>query len=169
MPLLSYSGVPGFLLLWSQVLLVSAAILLTAFPRYVPQRWSRVGHALLIGWNALWMLGAWRLALVEPYFLLQATFMTVLGCCTVYRAWRNRRQGRSVSLPITDAQPPTGADKPVVNYFSDEAEQPPSGTPRQQIVQALERGRQAAAAASRKAVLAFKAGINAARDNSAQT
>lgn len=168
MPLLSYSGLAGFLLIWSQVLLVSAAILLAAFPRYVPLRWRRLGHAMLAGWNTLWVIGAWKLAWVDPSFLMQSLFLTALLACTMYRAFVSWTPRRVLAAPV-NAESPAARDSQSPNYFSDEAEQPPTGTARQQILQALECGRQTAVAASRKAVVAFKAGINAARDHSAKT
>jgi hypothetical protein len=98
-------------------------------------------------------------------------FLTALAGCTVYRAWRNWRPPARKSAVVEQQAFASSGDEAAPNYFADDtgAEQPPTGTARQQIAQALERGKQAAIAASRKAVVAFKAGINAARDHSAKT
>jgi hypothetical protein len=89
MPLLSYSGWPGFVLLWGQVLVVCGAFVLTGSPRRVPPCWQRIGHVVLVAWSVLWTLGTWRLALVDPAFRVHALIMAALCACTVYRAWRH--------------------------------------------------------------------------------
>jgi hypothetical protein len=167
-PLLHYSGVLGAMLIWAELLAVSGAFLLTVAPR-VPGKFARIGHVVLLGWSALWTLGTWRLATLDPgFWTVQALFLSALSGCTVYRAWRNWNPHSASAKPANDAST-VPADDHSSNYFSDEVEQPPTGSARQQIVQALERGKDAAVAASRKAVIAFKTGIHAARDNSAKT
>lgn len=168
-PLLSYSGGIGMLLIWTEILAVAGAFILTAAPR-VPVKLARIGHGVLIAWSLLWTLGTWRLAAFAPgFWTLQAVFLSALCGCTIWRAWR-------IWTP-TIAQPIATQAKPAAepNYFSDANSQASStpasdpGTPtRQQIAEALERARVAAVAASRRIVLGVKAGINAARDHSAK-
>jgi hypothetical protein len=169
-PLLSYSGGIGMLLIWTEILAVAGSFILTAAPR-VPMKLARVGHGVLVAWSLLWTLGTWRLATYSPgFWTFQALFLSVLCGCTIWRAWRN--WAPTIAQPMaTEAQP---AMEP--NYFRDtdsQARSTPASDPdtptRQQIAEALERARVAAIAASRKILVGVKAGINAARDHSAKT
>jgi hypothetical protein len=88
---LTYAGVPGAILLWMEFLLVVGAMVATAAPRrWVPQRWRRAGHGVLISWSGLWAAGVMHLAGVNPgFFALQALFLLMLLGCTIYRARLN--------------------------------------------------------------------------------
>lgn len=174
-PLLAYSGWPGFLLLWAELLAVSGAIILTAAPRFVPLKWQRIGHGVLIGWNALWALGAWRLGVVDPgFWTFQAMFLTVLGACTLYRAKRNWTPAPCVPTLIPD-EPPSPATTEIENkigeppspvpaspnFFAEGvAQSPPASSRRQQVVDALRRVRDGAISAWRRGATAFRSGMN---------
>lgn len=86
-PLLAYGGVIGVVWIWTQLLTVIAATGLTFMPWARPRR---IGHALLIGWAGLWMLGVMRLAAVDltSFWTLQTAFMAGLMGCTAFRAYR---------------------------------------------------------------------------------
>lgn len=159
-PLLTYSGGIGMLLIWAEILAVAGAFILSAAPG-VPIKLSRIGHGVLIAWSLLWTLGTWRLSFFSPgFWTFQALFLTVLCGCTLWRAWINWRPPVA-SAP--SAQP---------NFFSEAKPQaqPASSAPtRQQIAEAIERARVAAIAASRKVVAGVKAGIAAARNHDAKT
>lgn len=172
-PLLAYSGGIGMLLIWAEILAVAGAFILTAAPR-VPLKLARIGHGVLIAWSALWTLGTWRLSVIDPgFWTAQALFLSVLGACTVWRAWKNwtPAPGSPSSSPSPHAPEPKASD----NYFSDAPPASQDGTPdtsiptRQQIAEALERARAAAVAASRKIAIGVRAGINAARNDGAKT
>lgn len=167
-PLLTYHGGVGMLLIWAEIFAVAGAFILTAAPR-VPLKLARIGHGVLIAWSLLWTLGAWRLAAFSPgFWTLQSLFLTSLCGCTAWRAFRN---WTPMTIAPTSAQPPSDG---AANYFSDakpQAADPatgPSAPTRQQIAEALERARVAALAASRKIVVGVKAGIHAARNHSAK-
>ena len=171
-PLLTYRGGIGMLLIWAEILAVAGAFILTAAPR-VPLKLSRIGHGVLIAWSALWSLGTWRLSVIDPgFWTLQALFLSALGACTLWRAWKNWTPAAgSPSSSVPDAAEPKASD----NYFSDAPPAPAAGAPetsvptRQQIAEALERARAAAVAASRKIAIGVRAGINAARNDGAKT
>ena len=55
-PLLTYSGGIGMLLIWAEILAIAGAFILTAAPR-VPLKLARIGHVVLLAWSALWTLG----------------------------------------------------------------------------------------------------------------
>lgn len=94
---LTYAGMPGTALLWMELLAVAAATIVTALPVSLPLispqsalRLRRIGHGWLTGWASLWMLGTMHLASIDPgFWTLQATFITALFGCTVYRAIRD--------------------------------------------------------------------------------
>lgn len=94
---LAYAGISGAFLIGFELLVILAATAITGLPdRWRPIRsWSgwpnlhRIGHAVLIGWAALWTLGFMRLAVIEPGLLtVRAIFMAMLMGCTLYRALR---------------------------------------------------------------------------------
>jgi hypothetical protein len=116
MPLLSYSGWPGFVLLWGEALVICGAILLTAFPRRVPLGGQRIGHVVLVAWSMLWTLGTGRLALADPVFRVHALIMAGLCVCTVYRAWRHwtPTSGTAI-LTACDAAAPNDDEPPVLD------------------------------------------------------
>lgn len=88
---LTYTGVPGTVLLWFESIVLLAAIALSVLPAL---RLRRAGHAALVVWASLWFAngiwltaygGVWYLWIVWPV-LCGAFFL-----CTVYRAacrWR---------------------------------------------------------------------------------
>lgn len=171
-PLLTYSGGIGMLLIWAEILAIAGAFILTAAPR-VPLKLARIGHGVLIAWSALWTLGTWRLSVIDPgFWTVQALFLSVLGACTVWRAWKNWTPASAAPSPSSpDATEPKADD----NYFSEAPPASPAAAPetsmptRQQIAEALERARVAAVAASRKIAIGVRAGINAARNDGAKT
>jgi hypothetical protein len=118
-PLLTYAGWSGMLLIWSQVLAISGAILLTAFPRFVPLKWQRIGHGVLVGWSALWTLGAWSLVVSNPGpWMLQALVLTALSACTVYRAWRGWSPiSRPAGMPALHDDSKRAPAQSPANYF----------------------------------------------------
>lgn len=85
---LTYAGIPGAILMWVEFLAVMGAIAATAVPKkWVPLKWRRIGHGVLIGWAGLWTAGVMHLAGVNPgFFALQAVFLAALLGCTIYRA-----------------------------------------------------------------------------------
>jgi hypothetical protein len=170
-PLLTYSGGIGMLLIWGEILAVAGAFILTAAPR-VPRKLARIGHGVLIAWSVLWMLGTWRLATVHPgFWTFQGVFLTALCGCTVWRAWCNWSPGASATGASARAD---DSSAPEPNFFNDQ-HQPQAGplpsnvSTRKQIAEALEHARIAAVAASQKIVVGVKAGISAARDHRAKT
>lgn len=172
-PLLTYSGGVGMLLIWAEILAVAGAFMLTAAPR-VPPKLARIGHGVLVAWSLLWTLGTWRLAAITPgFWTFQSLFLTALCGCTVWRAWRNWKPAVAQPNATSDEVNETDA---APNYFSDASSQAtatrasdPATPTRQQIAEALERARVAAVAASRKIVVGVKAGVTAARNHSAKT
>lgn len=101
---LTYSGVIGGMLLWTQILAVIAANVFTLVPN---NRLRRIGHGFMIGWAAWWMFGAMYLASIEPVFwTVQSIFQTTLLGCVVYRA---ARSGARFSRPA-DSRPLSADD-----------------------------------------------------------
>ncbi len=169
-PLLTYSGGVGLLLIWAEIFAITGAFILAAAPR-VPLKLARIGHGVLIAWSLLWTLGTWRLALVGPgFWTFQALFLSVLCGCTLWRAWVNWRPTTSTSAEDGETTP--GAHSS--NYFADAPSQhppepPDSDSTREQIVHAIDQARVAAIAASRKIIAGVKAGVAAARNHDAKT
>ncbi len=96
---LTYSGIVGVLLVLLQLLVVSGATAASVLSRPGLVRWRRLGHVVLIGWAALWMLNLVRLAAIDGQLdsIAQATLLCVLFGCTAYRATRGWSSGRSRS------------------------------------------------------------------------
>lgn len=91
---LNYDGSFGPALLWSEIILIGAAIVGTIMPIRKFRRW---GHGLLIAWAGLWTLGAWQLATIHPTgWGLQALVMTALCGCTIHRAVAGRRRSKYI-------------------------------------------------------------------------
>lgn len=96
---LNYDNSFGPALLWSEIILISAAIVGTLLPIRKARRW---GHGLLIAWAGLWTLGAWQLATISPTgWGLQAIVMTALCGCTIHRAMSGRRTRYTPSVAPT--------------------------------------------------------------------
>lgn len=119
--LLNYHGWLGTALLWSELIVIAAAIAATGW-KIVPLRWRRVGHGVLIGWNALWMLGVLRLGFINPgLWTIQGLFIAALMACTIDRARRGwngpeadsasspNGGGRVIDEPEFSTPAPTGA------------------------------------------------------------
>lgn len=102
---LTYTGMPGTILLWSEALVLLAAIVLSVLPR-TPLR--RIGHGLLIAWSALWVANfVWLTVVGGTWMLLWTIWPILLGVlflCTLYRAargWRARPSGHGQPVPAT--------------------------------------------------------------------
>lgn len=118
---LAYTGIPGTILLWIELLLVSAAIGATAAPaKFVPTRWRRAGHGVLVGWAALWSAGLVHLAGVNPgFFAVQTLFVTALLGCTLYRAWLDwSPKDRNDDAPTSSLKDPFDLNPPDQNRTS---------------------------------------------------
>lgn len=86
---LTYHGTAGSILLWTQIILVTLAVLGTLLPI---RKARRLGHMVLIVWAGMWTIGAWKLALVQPFsWGITAGVVTVLFGCTLSRAFIGRR------------------------------------------------------------------------------
>src|SRR5262249_11433903 len=97
----AYHGAFGAILIWLETLAVAAAVVLSVLKN---QRLRRIGHGVLVGWAALWMLGAIRLSALDPgFWTIQSVFMTGMFACTVYRAVRGWWRVPSVPAILTDA------------------------------------------------------------------
>lgn len=107
---LNYDGAFGPALLWSEIILISAAIVSTLLPIRKARRW---GHGLLIAWAGLWTLGAWQLAMVSPTgWGMQAIVMTALCGCTIHRALAGKRSKYVPSVPPTPKKETPSVDEP---------------------------------------------------------
>jgi len=166
-PLLAYSGWPGWLLLWAETLAISGATILTAAPRFVPLKWQRIGHGVLIGWSGIWALGAWRLGLVDfGFWTFQALFLSGLCACTVYRAARHWTPRASLPPSLQQAQSPPATEIETKigegrSYFDEHAAATPSAASRRaQIMNVLHRIRHGAVSGWRRGVAAFRSGMN---------
>lgn len=86
-PGLTYSGAAGGMLIFFEAAVVVAATVATFFKR---DKHRRIGHIALIAWAALWLFSSYSLASIdgEIDILAQSLMMSVLGTCTVYRAYR---------------------------------------------------------------------------------
>ena len=146
---LSYDGFTGLLLAAAQLGVVAVATVAT-----LPRRRSRarrLGHAVLVGWAALWTLGLLGVASDDGSLgsAASAGFMGVLCACTVYRAVRPRRAVATASAP------PAPDDQPHA---------PPAGAARAAWIESTsERARRAWAHAKRGAVAARPHAVRAAR------
>lgn len=90
---LTYAGWLGTALLWTQIVAVITATVMTLLP---VRRFRRLGHAVLIGWASWWTLGTLYLASISPVgFGLQGLLMTCLLGCTIARAWMSRDAGHA--------------------------------------------------------------------------
>ena len=81
---LTYSGFLGLLLVIFQLLVVSGAAVASMLPQPGLLRWRRIGHVVLTGWAAMWMLNFIRLAGIDhaPISIVQATLLCLLFGCT---------------------------------------------------------------------------------------
>lgn len=117
---LTYSGIPGMILLWLELIALVAATVMTILPgsvslvgQHIVTRMRRIGHGYLTGWAALWMVGTIYLAAIDPgFWTLQAIFLTILFGCTLYRAiheWptksKNSGDGEVEGGPIPTTAP----------------------------------------------------------------
>jgi len=177
-PLLTYAGWPGWLLLWAELLAVSGAIMLTAAPRLAPLKWQRIGHGVLLGWNALWALGAWRLGLLEPgFWTFQALFLSALGACTAYRAARNWKPaakpadataaqraaaatlGQVSAVISIEPSAPRADDASSPNFFAEPAPAVTKPGAARRFVRVMALAKDGFIGAWRRGVAAFRAGL----------
>jgi hypothetical protein len=88
---LSYSGTAGMLLIFTQLLVTIAAIVLSVIPGDGRrQRLRRIGLGWLALWSAWWTLGLIQLSLIAPgFFTIQALFVGLLCACSIHRAMKN--------------------------------------------------------------------------------
>jgi len=94
---LSYDGVFGLIWAMAQIIIVSAAAVLSVRGNV---KAKRIAHGVLVGWAALWMLSLHHLARHDLQLdtLTQAAMASILFACTGYRAWEGwtgRRLGTS--------------------------------------------------------------------------
>jgi hypothetical protein len=84
---LAYPGATGLMLAVLQAGAVLAALIMSTRPR---GRVRKLGHGVLIAWASLWTLDLVHLASLDGRVdsLLQASFMTLLAACTIFRAVR---------------------------------------------------------------------------------
>ncbi len=115
---LTYTGVVGLLLAMAQVLVVGGAVVASTLPFGRTLRARRVGHLVLCGWSALWMINLMRLAGIDGQLdsFAQATLLWVLFGCTAGRASMGWTPGRS---PKRLTEPPPS---PAVPAPDDDAE-----------------------------------------------
>lgn len=96
---LTYTGTPGTVLLWFEMITLGAAIVASVLPVTAVRR---TGHALLVLWSALWLgNGTWLTSYGGPWWLWVG-WVGTLGlffACTVWRAargWRSSSPGQAV-------------------------------------------------------------------------
>lgn len=86
---LTYIGVGGAVLLWTQVILLLSAIIVSTRSATWPRR---AAHVMLVSWAALWLAnGLWLPLMDEGNEVTALAVGGVLGAllvCTVYRARR---------------------------------------------------------------------------------
>jgi hypothetical protein len=103
---LAYSGTWGLILALVQALVVGTAAVVSTRPA---SAWYRKAHGVLIAWSALWMIDLMYLTArdgaVDSY--VQATMLTILFGCTVFRAVRPPRARSSEPVDVeAEAFPP---------------------------------------------------------------
>lgn len=107
---LTWDGASGTVLLWTEAIVIAAAIVASALPVTALRR---AGHATLLAWSALWLAnGIWITSYGAPW-RVWCTWVGVLGlffACTLYRTVRGWRS-RSPRLHVEHhgAVEPTGA------------------------------------------------------------
>ena len=106
---LTYTGIAGLLLAIVQLLVVTSAAVTSTLGLDRAVKARRTGHLVLCGWSALWALALIRNAAIvlQPDSIAQATLLSVLLGCTVFRASRGWSPGRSSTVTPTP-QPPAG-------------------------------------------------------------
>ena len=94
---LTYAGPIGTLWLWSQVTIVSSAIVCSVLPA---DRLRRVGLVILVVWSGLWLANAIWLPLLDGAWILTLILGALLATvftCTVVRAARGWPSRASVT------------------------------------------------------------------------
>lgn len=110
---LTYTGFVGLLLAMAQVLVVGGAVVASTLPFGRTLRARRVGHLVLCGWSALWMINLMRLAGIDGQLdsFAQASLLCVLFGCTAGRAslgWTPRHSPKR----MTELPPPAAVPAP---------------------------------------------------------
>ena len=125
---LAYDGVPGLLLALVQAGAVGAA---AVFSTSANRRRRRIGHAILVAWAGLWMGDMLHLASIDhhPVSFAQATLMTGLFACTLYRAVTPRRRPSEPTIlpPINEPEDVAAlqsADVPAAPHAAAAPEEP---------------------------------------------
>ena len=83
---LTYSGLIGTVWLWSQAIIVLAAIVLSVLRG---SRLRRIGHGILVAWSALWFANAVWLPALDGSWVVASILGVLFGglfLCTVVRA-----------------------------------------------------------------------------------
>ncbi len=85
---LTYAGSIGTLWLWSQVVIVSSAIVCSVLPA---DRLRRIGLVILVVWSGLWLGNAIWLPMLDRAWILTlilGALLSTLFLCTLVRAAR---------------------------------------------------------------------------------
>jgi hypothetical protein len=144
---LAYAGMLGLLLALAQATAVIAATVLSVLPW---RRGRRIGHIALVIWSGWWAGNLFALAAVDHQIdsVLQASLLTLLFGCTIYRA-RSARRKTPPPAPrteqVADDPPPDDDTDPLFLPPEPVTESPMTETPAtsDQRVQRVQRVRQA--------------------------